>query len=579
MMKVPRTYATLQTVAFLMAMVSSCYRESSYPTLLIEADSLLMNGQTDSADSLLACYDSRSQGSDESAILYRRLLDLEEKYIRTAISEDDFSVADTLVRYYSKREDWGEKYGKALLFLGDVYRAADDSPAAIKRYLEAENVCEGCGNLTLLGWTYNCLGSLYMEIGLLDECKAPFRKFYDVAFKSRDTLRMAYASRYMGHVFAIENKPDSTIYYYKQTVELGQYLPDPSMIVPYAEYDLCDIYIQTGQFDKASEMMTYDTLNWVNIAYWHLGQDHLDSAAYYFHLAKPLHEHFAQAEILKRLAEIEGRKGNSIQSLDYYVKMMEVEDSAKAALKQDEAGRTQLQYNYANMKEDRDQIENERRLQNIYMKVLVALFIFIGGAYYYYELQKRHKVVEREKLLRQQEEAKYRQSMEQLEENKKKIVELERLHTEAKHSNDIQASERLKLDISLLSAENQAIEANKDRREYLKKKFEESKLYLRLTIHAGDPKYNLKDEEWDQLANEIDEAYQQFTKRLLSITKLSDQDLKVCYLAKLGIQPAAMAVMLSRSRSSITMTRKRLYQKITGQEGSPKDFDSFIERF
>lgn len=87
----------------------------------------------------------------------------------------------------------------------------------------------------------------------------------------------------------------------------------------------------------------------------------------------------------------------------------------------------------------------------------------------------------------------------------------------------------------------------------------------------------VKDEDWDTLRIAIDMAYPQFTERLYGLCpRLSQKELHICYLIKLSLSYMSMAHILVCTPSSITQTRKRLYKKISGREGTGEDLDKLI---
>ena len=110
-------------------------------------------------------------------------------------------------------------------------------------------------------------------------------------------------------------------------------------------------------------------------------------------------------------------------------------------------------------------------------------------------------------------------------------------------------------------------------------KLENSLLYNRIKINAGKEKFHLTDEEWQTLATDIDNAYDNFTGRLLALTPLNETERQICYLLKLNLRPTQIATMLSLSDTAISMNRNRLYKKIFHEKGSSKLFDEFIRDF
>ena len=59
--------------------------------------------------------------------------------------------------------------------------------------------------------------------------------------------------------------------------------------------------------------------------------------------------------------------------------------------------------------------------------------------------------------------------------------------------------------------------------------------------------------------------------------QLSDSEYLVCLLVRAGFSPADIGILTQQSPSNISNIRKRLYLKMTGKDGSPKDFDKYIK--
>lgn len=58
---------------------------------------------------------------------------------------------------------------------------------------------------------------------------------------------------------------------------------------------------------------------------------------------------------------------------------------------------------------------------------------------------------------------------------------------------------------------------------------------------------------------------------------LSETEYIICLLVRLGFTPSAISVLTGRSMSDISNIRKRLLLKMTGNNGSSKDFDKYIK--
>ena len=107
-----------------------------------------------------------------------------------------------------------------------------------------------------------------------------------------------------------------------------------------------------------------------------------------------------------------------------------------------------------------------------------------------------------------------------------------------------------------------------------------SAIYQLIKNQAHKPDFKLTDEQWQELQKEIDQAYNNFTARLYAkCPKLNETELHVCYLLKLKVSPTDIAHIIVRQVSTISSTRKRLYEKIHGVKGNAKQLDDFISKF
>ena len=99
-----------------------------------------------------------------------------------------------------------------------------------------------------------------------------------------------------------------------------------------------------------------------------------------------------------------------------------------------------------------------------------------------------------------------------------------------------------------------------------------------LEITLGGSKPVPKD--WEELLQAFNRTYPDFRERLKrKIPKLSEQEWRMCCLIKMEVPPSTAAMLLCCTNQAISMRRVRLYQKITGEKGTPELCDSFIRDF
>ena len=93
-------------------------------------------------------------------------------------------------------------------------------------------------------------------------------------------------------------------------------------------------------------------------------------------------------------------------------------------------------------------------------------------------------------------------------------------------------------------------------------------------IHNG---IKLTEEDWQQLRKSMDQAYPNLTFRICMLyPKITPHQLRICYLVKLKFTNDNIADLLYSTPASVSIARKRLYEKITGKNVSKLYKDAFI---
>ena len=84
-------------------------------------------------------------------------------------------------------------------------------------------------------------------------------------------------------------------------------------------------------------------------------------------------------------------------------------------------------------------------------------------------------------------------------------------------------------------------------------------------------------DDWAELFRSVDSGYPQFASALdRDLPGLTIQERRLCYLIKINVKPSRVAQLLNMADNNVSMWRKRLFTKATGQAGGSKDFDSYI---
>ena len=154
-----------------------------------------------------------------------------------------------------------------------------------------------------------------------------------------------------------------------------------------------------------------------------------------------------------------------------------------------------------------------------------------------------------------------------------------KLENKSKESSALQ-DKVLLLEKELLELHDKQIRVAQEKQRLNVQLFEDMEIYKRFheaSKASATFKISLESSEWQKLIDAINQTYPQFTERLLEIYPMSQIELQVCCLIKIGISPAGIARLVYRTRSNVTLIRIRLYEKIYKKSGTSEQFDKFIK--
>jgi DNA-binding NarL/FixJ family response regulator len=160
--------------------------------------------------------------------------------------------------------------------------------------------------------------------------------------------------------------------------------------------------------------------------------------------------------------------------------------------------------------------------------------------------------------------------------NEKQLL-CEQLSSSKQHFNTI-SRELIQTRAELLEIENARIVKLSKEDDLRKMSFIQSEIYLKLVDLSKEEKgKKMTKEDWLTLEQELNNTYNNFSLRLKSCCdQISEAELHVCYLLKAGLSVTSIAKIVGRTKSAVSMCRKRLLNKINGCNGSTFDLDKFI---
>ena len=551
---------------FFITGLMSCSHHSG----LYEHAEKIMSQHPDSVLTLLSTIQDVNDLSEKDRAMYYLLLT--EAQNKTYVKPTSDSLITIAVEFFDKTEDWGRK-AKAWYYRGRINQDLGDALHAQDYYLKALQDENQINDYILIGRIYSSIGMLYTYQNVYEKALPYQRKALDRFALMQDSVGISYVLRDIGRTFTALEKKDSAIAYYEQAL-----LVCSSRNKPLVYGELASLYIDKGEYLKSYKyiqkvLSSPSKKVLLDPTYLTLGKlfhktNQIDSAYFYLRLCTNSPIIKTRAGAFYYLAQLELEKKHWKNYAINQIQYEELRDSINL-IKQ-----TESKFLKAKILLDKMEI---RYLYVCLFGGVCLICVVIGVICVYFSMKrKRMKLCEqREKLFvlkKKRAEDKIR-----LEHNEKMIQCLEKQLEESSMAYTEKEKELMALQKLKLEAENQTLKCVKTEKQLLIEKFCMSDIYYRFHLKE---EWRPKEEDWKQLFKGIDDAYDNFTHRLMSVApKLTMTELRVSCLIKANVPPVTIAMLIVTTPTNVSMIRKRLYDKIHSEKGSSEKFDKFIRDF
>lgn len=588
-----KAFKTILYFALLLLALYSCSNRPS-PRALQVADSLTYC-QPDSAVALLQQMKESILAEPEATQMRYYLLCIKAQD-KAYITHTSDSLIQQVVRYYRKHKD--KTYlPEALYFAGRVYRDLGDAPQALEYFQRAISHSTEDTDYKLISNVYSQIGMIFLYQDIYDKAPEMFREAYHYSVLAKDSIGIVYGLRDIGRSFTTLKQADSAIYYYLKADEQAIQIKDLELR-SVINSELSGYYTELGRYEEAHKAMRIAISKkkeerlplYAITAQYYEHTNQLDSATNYYLKLLPAGNYiFKQAAYwgLYKIARSRGRTDETLMYLDQYLAYT---DSLQSMTQEETIRKINALYNYQlSRKENRKlklQTFQERKLKVIFgIGFVFSIVLFIAYREYHKRKEQAQKI-QRQKLERIKKEQ-YKLSLAQIEKNQKDIEALELSLREAEAMHDQLLQDYLNAQKKLIEKNSEQIEAKQIVQDQAEVKLKQSDIYKK--FHSvqkegeeekeEEKKIKINSSDWQELNKAIDEAYNQFSQRLQELYPVTDIELKVCLLLKIGLSPLQIAIITIRSKQAISSIRKRLYKKLFNDDGNTEQLDSFIRNF
>ena len=482
--------------------------------------------------------------------------------------------------YFDKHGDSNERM-LAYYIIGCVYQRSQDAPMALQYFHEAATKADttdsSCDFLTLHrthAWSAEILKSQFAFSDAFHENSLAFK----YAMKAKDTLNAIITYEQKSNIYNALGLSDSAIFIREKLYGLyskygyeKEAVRSLGLLINYGveNKELSDVkhYINLYEHKSGNFNNKGDIKKGVEIYYVAKGRylaeiNELDSAEYYFRKCARTAKNYSDLKYcFDDLADIY-RKRNRPDSVAKYADLARMmTDSAYAQMSTEHLQQMQAMYNYNRYRQTAEEAEKDA-LRTKYISIIIIMAIMaaaIGGA-----------LAVRTYIMR-----KRRARVNEIKEYKRKINELETSRAELESIN------------SGLNAEvNRMIEEKTKKIDILKTEYEKNFNNVKdKDLFECEPiviqirwkaRKTTKPMDKDEISR-LKELFKDYRPLSNWENTLNNNEYLICLLVRLDFVPAEICILTDLSSSNISNIRKRLLEKMTGREGSPKDFDKYIK--
>lgn len=560
-----------------------------YSHLMSMADSLT-NTNPDSAVIYLNKLKDHIETAPRSVQMYYQLLCIKAND-RAYIPHSSDSIILPILNYYKQTDDL--HLPETYYYAGRIYRDLGDAPQALDYFNNTlDALPSSSDSYSLKSKVYSQIGTLFLYQDIYDEALKMFKEAFHYDLLLEDSVGMSYDLRDMATSYRCLNQIDSAIYYYGKANDLALALHQ-QRFVSMIQSQMAGLYIQLKKYDLAKQFLQ-SSLSYQHKAdksgifsvaakYYHqLGTK--DSAVYYYTQLLDFGTIYAKQAAHWGLAELAIDNNHEQDAIPHLRAYMQCVDSIRKITDREAIRQMRSVYNYKLREKEIAHLKSKNEQTKLIIISLLsfcAILASITFAYIQYFKLKQLQLTIRLKKIKRLKDKLYSRSVQFIEENKRKIEELEIMERKFLEVDQINTTlkEQLNAQKELIIYTNKQIKLDLNRREQSQAVLFKSEIYLHIQrqLKINDrSKRMLSDEDWKELEKLVNSTYNGFKENLYDIYNLSLFEYRVCLLIKINIQPIDIGKLTEHSKESISSTRRRLYEKVFHIKGAPKDWDDFI---
>lgn len=508
---------------------------SQYPSSLLMADSLI-DVNPDSAAVVLKQMNGELAKAPESTRRYHQLLSIKaaDKTDQMQVSPDSIKE---LVRYFE--EDGDESMlPLAYYYAGRVYSDLNEAPISLTYFQKSLDTMDkdDVNSLKLKSTIYSQMGYLYLFQYIYDEAERCFRSSYDIGVEINDTTSIFWGLRDIGATYLWQEKYNESLSYYLKADNVAT-MTNKHELMAQIQKDIANVYNNMHDYNHAKEYIQ-EPMRYINLLdsnsvlrlmseiYYNVNK--VDSFLNTVKVLEQIGDVFSKGRVYDRLTSYHLEQGELSKARACFDLFKLYNDSANALTKTGELQKVHSLYNIKKEEAKIAKLEKHNLIRGFLLLVLFLALLALATYIYSY----RRRTLERFKRFRI-------------------------LQREIQRNNQY-----------VVKADNSSRELNRN-------DIKSSHIYNVVSEKVAS-QLVLNNSEWQEIEILINDYYPDFKTRLLDLYDFSVHQYHLCLLIKMELSPSSIGILTAHTNSSITHTRKRLYKKCFGQDGTGEQWDAFI---
>ena len=572
-----------------------CLLTGCYPSMKpqLEEAEVLLTEDPDSAYRLLQTIE-RPERHPEAEYATWCLLTTQaaDKSFREHTSDSLIQVA---VRYFSRQHD-PDRLATALYTQGRVEKELGENEEAAQSFVKALDVAKGGEDYELQFLASSQLGSIYAYSKLIDKARIAYEQALHFAELAQDSSSISYAHAYLGRIYGLQNDWNEAVHAYQKAITIASQAQSiPALQLGLNE--LATVYCRTQSYQNAFDCIqrlqdladksiaTNQAITYLNIGDLYRLMSYYDLAIPYLEKALNTKNLYTKRSTYQCFYYLYTEQQNYKKAIEYNNLYWVCNDSIQEIEKQKEIIAVEKKYNNEKLLNEKQQLELK---QNKILLIGCGIFLFIIIVFLLTYADKKRiiarlfeelnnvqcQIVEKERTI-----ANYQQEMTVLSQKQSNFndwqqtknnmdVEIKQLHQQIKALKQRQSEILIRL--------NHRNDQIQQYEKIIKRKENIPDILTRIK------KTNRIEEiEWPELIAHIDALHCQFSARLKkAYPELTDTDIRLCCLIKLGYDRKEQIELLALNEDSFYKRKQRLRKRIDKNKKWGKgELESFIRSF